>query len=164
MHLYGSNGKIKKYDSINHILEEFYTVRMGFYVKRKEYMLAKYKRELDIYESKIRFITEFINGTIKLINEEDDIIEADLIAKNYPKFSIGDIEEEVTVSYDYLINMQIRSLTKKKIDELNKLHETKLGVYNELVKKSEKELWMEDLTKFEKVYKEEMKEYEKRYK
>ena len=77
---------------------------------------------------------------------------------------IGDIEEEVTVSYDYLINMQIRSLTKKKIDELNKLHETKLGVYNELVKKSEKELWMEDLTKFEKVYKEEMKEYEKRYK
>ena len=48
MHLYGSNGRIKKYDSVNHILEEFYTVRMRFYVKRKEYMLAKYKRELDI--------------------------------------------------------------------------------------------------------------------
>ena len=124
-------------------------------------MFAKYNRELDIYEAKIRFITEFITGTIKLINEEDDVIEADLVAKNYPKFSTG---EEVSVSYDYLINMQIRSLTKKKIEELKKLHETKLGVYNELQKKTEKDLWSEDLNQFEKVYKEEMKEYEKRYK
>jgi len=91
-------------------------------------------------------------------------IEADLIAKKYPKFNIGDSEEVVTVSYDYLINMQIRSLTKKKIEELNKLHEAKQGVYDELQKKTEKDLWNEDLNQFEKVYKEEMKEYEKRYK
>jgi len=161
MHLYGADGRIKKYNNVNEILNEFYIIRLEYYLKRKEYMLAKYKRELDIYEAKIRFITEFITGTIKLINEEDDVIEADLVAKNYPKFSTG---EEVSVSYDYLINMQIRSLTKKKIEELKKLHETKLGVYNELQNKTEKDLWSEDLNQFEKVYKEEMKEYEKRYK
>ena len=164
MHLYDVDGRIKKYDSVNQIIGEFYIVRLAYYLKRKEYMLVKYRRELDIYEAKIRFITEFITGTIKLINEDDDVIEEDLIEKKYPKFNIGDIEEGVDVSYDYLINMQIRSLTKKKIEELNKLHEAKQGVYDELQKKTEKDLWNEDLNQFEKVYKEEMKEYEKRYK
>ena len=38
-------------------------------------MLNKFKNQLDIYEAKIRFIEEFINGTMKLVNEEDDVIE-----------------------------------------------------------------------------------------
>jgi hypothetical protein len=42
----------------------------------------------------------------------------------------------------------IKSLTKKKVDELKKLYENKLAVYNELLEKSEKDLWKEDLNKF----------------
>ena len=41
-------------------------------------MLNKYKRELDICKAKIRFITDFIEGTIKLFNEEDDVINKNL--------------------------------------------------------------------------------------
>jgi DNA topoisomerase-2 len=62
-------------------------------------------------------------------------------------------------NYEYLLNMKIKSLTKKKIEELKKLHENKLALYNELMEKSPKQLWKDDLNKFLEVYKVKMEEY-----
>ena len=160
MNLYNSSGRITKYDTINEILNEYYILRLSFYTKRREYMLNKIKGELDIYESKIRFIEEFIAGTMKLINEDDDIINTYLDKNNYPTFSSGDKSE---ANYDYLINMPIRSLTKRKIEELRKLHEKRTAEYNSLFKKTDKQLWLDDLDQFEKVYQDELKDYVKRY-
>ena len=55
--------------------------------------------------------------------------------------------------------MQIKSLTKRKIEELNKLHDNKLAEYNLLLTKDEKTLWKEDLEKFKLCYNKMMKEY-----
>ena len=160
MNLYNSTGRITKYETINDILNEFYLIRLSFYTKRRDFMLKKIKVDLDIYESKIRFIEEFIAGTMKLINEDDDIINEYLNKNNYPKFSNGDKGD---ANYDYLINMQIRSLTKRKIDELRKLHDKRKTEYNVLFNKTDKQLWLNDLDTFEKVYQEELKDYIKRY-
>ena len=160
MNLYNSSGRITKYDTINEILNEYYILRLSFYTKRREYMLNKIKGDLDIYESKIRFIEEFIAGTMKLINEDDDVINTYLDKNNYPTFSSGDKSE---ANYDYLINMPIRSLTKRKIEELRKLHEKRTAEYNSLFKKTDKQLWLDDLDQFEKVYQDELKDYVKRY-
>ena len=54
-------------------------------------------------------------------------------------------------SYDYLINMRIRSLTKSKIEELKKQTELKLAEYNNLVKKNKKDLWKDDLKAIRKL-------------
>ena len=48
--------------------------------------------------------------------------------------------------------MKIKSLTKKKIEELKKLYENKLALFNDLESKTEKELWKNDLNKFLEVY------------
>jgi DNA topoisomerase-2 len=160
MNLYNSTGRITKYDSVDEILNEFYIIRLSFYTKRREYMLKKIKGDLDMYDLKIRFIEEFIAGTMQLINQEDDVINTYLKEKDYPKISIN---EQTETSYDYLINMQIRSLTKRKIEELRTLHEKKTAEHNTLLGKSDKQLWIDDLTDFEKVYKEELKDYASRY-
>ena len=160
MNLYNSTGRITKYDTVNEILNEFYLIRLSFYTKRREYMLTKIKGELDICESKVRFIEEFIAGTMKLVNEDDDVIHEYLEKKNYPTFSNSDKGD---VNYDYLINMQIRSLTKRKIEELRKLHDKRTAEYDDLFKKTDKQLWLDDLDQFEKVYQEELKDYVKRY-
>ena len=55
--------------------------------------------------------------------------------------------------------MKIKSLTKKKVEELKKLYENKLAVYNELEVKNEKDLWKEDLNKFLEVYKAKLSDY-----
>jgi len=161
MHLYNNKGIICKYDNIEEIMKEFYFIRLVYYTKRKDYMLKSMQKELDIFQSKIRFIEEFISGEINILHKEDEEIEEMLISRNFPKFGSGDLNEEEndSFSYEYLLGMKIKSLTKKKIDELKKLYENKLAVYNELFGKSEKDLWKEDLNKFLEVYRMKMKEY-----
>jgi len=160
MHLYNNKGIICKYDCVDDIMKEFYLLRLVYYTKRKEYMLKSMQKELDIYQSKVRFIEEFISGEINILQKEDEEIEALLIERNYPKFGSGDNEEDTdSFSYDYLLNMKIKSLTKKKVEELKKLYEAKLALYNDLVTKSEKDLWKADLNKFLEVYKVKLAEY-----
>jgi DNA topoisomerase-2 len=161
MHLYNNKGIICKYDTVEDIMKEFYLLRLVFYTKRKEYMLKSMKKELDVIESKVRFIEGFISGEVNILHKEDDEIEKILIEKNFPKFGSDDIDSDDTssYSYDYLLNMKIKSLTKKKIEELKKLFESKMGIYNELMAKTEKELWKDDLNSFLNIYRKKIKEY-----
>ena len=162
MHLYNNKGIICKYDNVEDIIKEFYLIRLVFYTKRKDYMLKSMKKELDVIEAKIRFIEGFISGDVNILHKEDEEIETMLIEKNFPKFGSGDIdnsEDSNLYSYEYLLNMKIKSLTKKKVEELKKLFESKMGIYNELISKSEKELWRNDLTAFLDIYKKRLKEY-----
>ena len=158
MHLYNNKGIICKYDTAEEILKEFYFIRIIYYNKRKDYMLKSMQKELDIYQAKVRFIEEFISGEINILQKEDEEIEAMLIEKNYPKFGNSE-EEDESYSYEYLLNMKIKSLTKKKIEELKKLYENKLALFNDLESKSDKDLWKEDLLKFLEVYKSKTNEY-----
>jgi DNA topoisomerase-2 len=166
MHLYNNKGVICKYDGVEEIMNEFYLMRLVYYSKRKEYMLKAMKKELDVYTAKIRFIEEFISGEINILQKEDEEIEAMLIEKNYPKFSGNSNESEIesenndSFSYDYLLNMKIKSLTKKKIEELKKLYENKYALYNDLESKSDKDLWKDDLFKFLEVYRKKMEIYD----
>ena len=162
MHLYNNKGIICKYDNVEDIMKEFYLIRLVFYTKRKEYMLKSMKKELDVIESKVRFIEGFISGEVNILHKEDEEIEALLIEKNFPKFGNGDIdniEDSNSYSYEYLLNMKIKSLTKKKVEELKKLFESKMGIYNELISKSEKDLWRSDLNGFLDIYRKRLKEY-----
>ena len=163
MHLYNNKGIICKYDNVEEIMKEFYLIRLVFYTKRKEYMLKTMQRELDIYQAKVRFIEEFISGEINILHKEDDEIEAMLVEKQYPKFGSGSDEmnedNNDTFSFEYLLNMKIKSLTKKKVEELKKLYESKLALYNDLLSKSEKDLWRIDLLKFLEVYRGKLAEY-----
>jgi DNA topoisomerase-2 len=158
MHLYNNKGIICKYDSAEEIMKEFYFIRLVYYSKRKDYMLKTMQKELDIYQAKVRFIEEFISGEINILQKEDEEIEAMLLERNYPKFGNSE-EEDDSYSYEYLLNMKIKSLTKKKIDELKKLYESKLALFNDLQSKSDKDLWKEDLYKFLEVYKSKINEY-----
>jgi DNA topoisomerase-2 len=159
MHLYNSKGVITKYDSVEEILQEFYMVRLAFYMKRKEYMLRILQHELDIYQAKIRFIEEFIDGTIDIMRKEDEEVHALLEERKYPKFSTNENSAVEDFSYDYLLNMKIRSLTKKKIDELKGLFENKQALYNTLFSKTEKDLWKDDLNDFLFSYRKNLEEY-----
>ena len=64
MVLFSHEGKIKKYPSVESILEEFYTLRLEFYDKRKKYMMSILKRDLAILENKVRFIRAVVNEDI----------------------------------------------------------------------------------------------------
>lgn len=178
MHLYNSRGVISKYESVEDILREFYVIRLAYYIKRKEYMLKSMKEELDLNEAKIRFIREFMEGEIVIFKKEDDEITAQLEERGYPKFSSGnskkakksedeDEEDEneveaidTSMNYKYLMNMKIQSLTKRKMEELQAKYDRLLAEYNELMTKTEKDLWKDDLFELRDVIERNMRQYE----
>ena len=156
MHLYNINGKIKKYDVIHNILTEWYNGRLPYYQKRYDYLIERLKYDLMIILAKIKFINGIINEEIVIFKKEDDEVNAILEAYELPKISKINFEDlkdnNDEKNYNYLLNMTMRTMTKKKMDELNKQKndiEVQLEILEE---KTPKNLWCEDLDEFEKLY------------
>lgn len=156
MYLYSTDNTIKKYDNVCDILIDYYELRLQFYQKRKDYLLIKLKKELDILKAKIRFITEIMNDTIVIYKKSKDVIIKMLEKEKYPKFENSSNE----FTYDYLLDMKIVTFTKEKLDELKNNKKEKDTEYNELKSKDNKTLWLDDLKLFEKEYEKHLKEYE----
>ncbi|CAN6246457.1 unnamed protein product, partial [Urochloa humidicola] len=141
MHLFDSDGKIRKYDTPEQILEEFYKLRLQFYIKRKQVLLENKKLDLKKLENKVRFILCVVNNEIIVNNRKRADLFLELRQKNFDPFpkkkkraepaAVGAIEEEENEEspesangvdpsdYEYLLSMSIGTLTLEKIQELN---------------------------------------------
>lgn len=61
-------GKLKRYNNVLEIMEEYFAVRIHFYEKRKDYLASKLEREIQILDNKVRFILAVINEELRLKN------------------------------------------------------------------------------------------------
>ena len=136
MYLFNETLILTKYDTPVDILLDFFDIRIQYYIKRREYIIKKLKRELQILEAKARFIQEYIEGTLEINKKSKDYIVALLEERDYP------MDEN---SYDYLLRLPIYSLTLEKINELNKQCENKKVELNFIKNKTAEELWKLDL-------------------
>jgi DNA topoisomerase-2 len=136
MHLYSTQGSIKKYDSVWAIMEEYYNYRLELYQKRKDYMLDILQKELDKMTWKCKFILMVINKELKVNNRKKASIEKDLINHGFPKYDD---------TYNYLLGMPIYNLTREKIEELKNQIQNKQTDYDNLNAKSNKDIWREEL-------------------
>lgn len=140
MHLFDSNGIIKKYATINNIFEEFYKTRFAAYETRKSLRIQKLEAAIVKVSAKAKFILDVCNNTIRVMGETKSNIETKLAEMEYPEYDGG---------YSYLVNMPIYSLTKEKQDQLLKElagMEEELEEYKML---GVKDLWLKELTELE---------------
>lgn len=151
MHIFDENGIIKKYNSPNEILNEFFDIRFDYYTKRWDYLVDKLQKELVVISAKVRFIEEIIAEKLVVFKTPKDQVIAQLLSGNYPKIS---------GNYDYLISLPIYTFTQEKIDELKGIKNSKEAELSDLETKSEYDLWVEDLNDFMKEY----KAFQKRWK
>jgi DNA topoisomerase-2 len=129
-------GKLKIFDSAEEILKYFVDFRLGYYQKRKDYLLKKIKEDIFKMESKALFIKCVLDGKIVINNKKkDDII------KDIEKVKIQPINN----SYDYLLTMPIYSLSKEKWDELQKEIKDKKIEEKEIKMSIPKEVYLSEL-------------------
>jgi DNA topoisomerase-2 len=163
MMLFDSTGTIKKYDGPEEIVKEFFDVRLEMYRMRKSHLLRVAEAELLRISNKARFILAVVAGELVLSNRKKADIVADLEASGYDKLStnqkkpadISDEDHEASmssVSYDYLLNMSLSSLTLEKVEALKKQEaECREGVET-LQGTSEAQMWRDDLDAFLEAY------------
>lgn len=153
MVLFDEEGKIKRYDSYKEILKSFAKVRLNSYQLRKDHLLGKWKKEIDILGWRMKFILYVIKGKIIIFRDKksvkEDIIIARLEELEFPKMAEGTDKKE---SYAYLLDMPIRRFTEDQIDKLQKMIDDKQENIDILAVKSPEDLWIEELDEFMKVY------------
>ncbi|KAL5543375.1 hypothetical protein UlMin_007159 [Ulmus minor] len=171
MHLFDSNGIIKKYDTPEQILEEFFHIRLEFYEKRKKVLLDNLEMDLLKLENKVRFILGVVNGEIIVNNRKRADLFAELVRKGFTPFpkkaksvepevagateDTEDTEENsspdatsngVRISdYEYLLSMSIGTLTLEKVRALCEERDKLNDAVEELRKATPKSLWNKDL-------------------
>ena len=144
MHLWDSKGFIRKYQTPEDILHEFYDVRLEFYKKRREYLIQKLEKELQILSARVNFIEDVIEERIVVFRKKKAFIVEQLMSKEYPI---------IDNSYDYLISMPLHQFTEEKIADLKHQKEEKEKELEDLKSKTPKELWKSDLVEFAMCYK-----------
>jgi DNA topoisomerase-2 len=141
MHLYDEYGKIKKYNNVVEIIQEYYQFRIKYYTKRKLHKISKLEQEIKYLDAKVKFINDIIDNKLIVNNVKKSVIIEYLENNKYPK------HEE---SYDYLIKMPIYNLTEEKRIELEKETQKKHLMLTEVKSKTEKDMWKDDLNILEK--------------
>ena len=160
MYLFNDELILSKYNNVNDILLDFYDIRLEYYNLRKEYLVKRLTKELVILNSKVKFINEYIDGTLDINRKTKDYIISLLEERNYPKIIDDNMKSnsndqdnstdqnentETQGSYDYLIRMQLVSLSSEKIIELERQRDNKSEELSQLQSKSNKDLWKTDL-------------------
>ena len=160
MWLFDTNNKIKKYSSVEKIIDEWYSYRYNLYVKRKEYLLKKLRKELDIIKYKVQFINEFISGTIDIRNKSKSNVIKMLEDNNYPQLCEKIDADESDKSYDYILKMDLYKLTKEEIEKLTKKRDDKQMELDTLEKKEISQIWSDELDELETIYQKDLKNYQ----
>jgi DNA topoisomerase-2 len=146
LHGYTSEGHIQKFNNIEEIVMEFYKTRLDGYVRRREYLLNVYLHQLQLISYRVKFIKEIINKTLIINNKPKKDIESELEKKKYPKMNISNYQSnEDDKSYDYLLGMNLYSLTLEKVKELENQEKEKQTTYDTLKKKTAEDIWKEEL-------------------
>jgi DNA topoisomerase-2 len=153
MNLFNADDKLKKYDTVSEIIDDYYSVRLDYYEDRKENMIENLERELLILSNKAKYIQEVLNGTIDLRKKKKQEIIDMLQEKNYDT-----IDEDP--EFKYLVKMPMDSVSEENIDKLLKEHAIKNAELKHVKETTIQQMWLSELEILENEYQEYQKERE----
>ena len=140
MHLFDAKGIIKKYTTPESIIEDFYQVRRGAYVTRKEEYTKEMEDKYNEISEKMRFIQGVVDGKIAIMNKAKAAIETILVKLKF---------EKVSDSFNYLLNMPIYNLTLEKVNEMNEEKKSLAEKIKNYKNKTIENIWLEEIDELE---------------
>jgi len=145
MHLFDAEDKLKKYDSVEEIIDDYFVTRLKLYSERKAYLIATLERELVVLSNKARYIQELLDGTIDLRKKKKVEIVNMLQEKGY---DIIDEDDD----YKYLVKMPMDSVSEENVEKLNREHKDKSDELQRIKETTEQQMWLSELEHLEKEY------------
>lgn len=139
--------KIKKYDCVGDIMEEYYVDRLNKYEMRRAKEIELLMHEAKEADAKARFLRGVLNDTIDLRRKSDNDIVAIMKSHNLP--AMNDMKHpDIVDSYDYLLRLRIDRVKASAIEDA----ETAVMRANEGVKELESttasQIWTRELDEF----------------
>ncbi|KAJ3288697.1 DNA topoisomerase 2 [Borealophlyctis nickersoniae] len=167
---FDKEGRLKKFNSIREIFEDFCELREKYYVKRKEHMMHQIGRDLDKLRNQVRFVRAIVDGELRVRNRKRADLDAELRRLKYDPFpktksldeqqnnNEDDDDNETSAhnntDYDYLLGMPIYSLTFEKIIQLENQAQKKRDELRAVEVVPPNQLWRNDLEEFRQKWRE----------
>ena len=143
MHLFDSQDKLKKYETIEEIIDDYYVVRLEMYEKRKNFMVKRLNEELIFLRNKVKYISSTIQGNIDLRNKKSVVVTQMMEEKGFDK---------IDDNYNYLIKLPMDSVTEENVEKLINKHSNKCEELETLIETDITSMWSKELTELVKIY------------
>ena len=135
------NEKLKIFDCVEDIVKYFVDFRLGYYQKRKDFLIDKLTKELRVLAFKAKFIKSIIDKKLVVNNVKKEVIIKWLDENKF---------EKIDDSYNYLLNMPIYSLTNERYMELMKNAKDKKEELDLIKEKEPKDMYLTYLNELKK--------------
>ena len=146
MNLFNSEDKLKKYDTVDEIIDDYYEIRLEYYDNRKENLIENLERELLVLSNKARYIQEVLDGTIDLRKKKKQDISNMLSEKDY---DVIDDDDE----FKYLVRMPMDAVSEENVEKLLKEHQQKEVELDRIKVTTIEQMWLKELATVEEEYK-----------
>lgn len=97
---FNTEGRIRKYEKVEDILEEYYTYRFDMYTERKKHWLGVYHADYRKLKNQARFIQEIIDGKLVVSKKKKAVLVQELRDRKYEAFPPGADKEVSTGEED----------------------------------------------------------------
>jgi DNA gyrase/topoisomerase IV subunit B len=143
--LFDSRGRIARYLSPEHILRAYFPIRFHMYQRRRERLIANEEESIADIDARVRYIKAILSGELVIAGRPVDDVSSSIEALGIPRRSTdgGD------ASYLYLLRMPIISITKERVDALEKRHAEATERLEALHRTTPAALWTRDLDTLE---------------
>ena len=145
MHLFDANDKLKKYEKIEEIIDDYFETRLQMYQTRKEYMIVTLENELILLSNKSKYIKENLDGTIDLRKKKKEQVIEMLNEKGY---TIIDGDND----YKYLTKMTMDSVTDENVEKIFNEQLIKNNELETIKNTSINQMWIFELNNLNEEY------------
>jgi DNA topoisomerase II len=172
MHAFGADNQLKKFEKAEDVINEFFPIRMEFYVHRKSVIESEMRYSALLQRNKARFIELVTTGEVEILSgrKTKEQTATTLAEFRFDKFSeIQQVrndnslrgrrqgnfentkkttdEKMLSGEFDYLLSMPLSSLSSERIADLKKDALKKDEELERIQRTSASDLWRDDLNK-----------------
>ena len=145
MHLFDAEDKLKKYENVCEIIDDYFDTRLQMYQVRKNYLIMAITEELVLLSNKVKYIKEVLEGTVDLRRKKKDEVSTMLLEKGY---SVIDEDSD----FKYLTKLPMDSVSEENVEKLEKDHQNKMADLDEVKATTIQQMWLKELVVLETEY------------
>tara|TARA_R110001599_G_C12060159_1_gene643085 strand:- start:171 stop:890 length:720 start_codon:yes stop_codon:yes gene_type:complete len=144
MHLFTDEERLTKFDNEREIIDRYFPVRLKYYQKRKDHMIASIEKELSLLSNKARYIQAMLDGEIDLRNMKKGDILTMMSEHKYDT-----IDDDC--DYKYLLKMAMDSVSEENVERMIKDRDGKEKELLTLQSTTIENMWLSELEELKKM-------------
>ena len=144
MHMFDKDCKLRKYGSVEQIIDDFYDVRLSTYSKRKKQMIIDLEKLLVKLSNRAKYILATLDGSVDLRKKNAQLVKELMTSKGF---------DLIDGNFNYLIKMPMDSVTEENVEKILKEKTDAENELNKLKKTTLETMWLSELETLQNEYK-----------